>query len=513
MGLVAVTLGSLAAASCATSNVGLRRDQPPLLVGTGAHTVHIFSAAGVELFSQAWRPKDAPPKAILIIQHGLRDHGDHYVHVAEALTTQGIAVYAMDLPGHGRSAGRRVAIENFSNYVDALGSFVTHVKQTEPGVPVFVFGHSMGGVIVGLWGERNPEQASGIILSAPALHIAKPAIAAAALRLAGILVPNLGVLAVDNAGFSSDAAMTAGMATDPLIFQPGGPAATAQELVSGIEQFWRQLDALKTPLLLLHGTSDQLTAPAGSRTLYQTAPASDKTLRLYPGLVHDLVHEPDGGGTQVIADIGRWIDAHTGGAASNFAAPDVAQRLGGEALGPSISAAFDITDRITTNPKTQHDVRFGLRARSMFGARPGYAVGLDANVGSASGLVYRVAAYPLGIGVAGNGQLLSLTTGVGVSGAPNASARLEVPVSLDAGLQLGPVRALAWGRLAWTKRDGFDGAPWEVALGVRLGRAHYYWPGAVAGLGPYLVAVVNGAGTDGGRSYGVALGFDLAGGR
>src|SRR5262249_7034890 len=111
-------------------------------------------SGGVELFGQYWKPA-RPARGVVIVQHGLKDHGTRYAAFAARLVAEGYAVYAMDLRGHGRSSGRRVTIDSFDEYLDDFDIWVRRVKDREPGRPIFLFGHSMGG------GDRRRMESLG----------------------------------------------------------------------------------------------------------------------------------------------------------------------------------------------------------------------------------------------------------------------------------------------------------------------------------------------------------------
>ena len=471
--LAAATVGG----ACAKPELAARPDLPPHPAAPAgvAHETWTFTARdGLVLFAQSWRPAGAP-RGVLVVMHGLRDHGDRYAGFAGELAARGYAVYAFDLRGHGRSAGRRVTVGSFDDYLDDSDRFVASVQAREPGRPLFVFGHSMGGVIVTLWAETRRPPIAGVIVSAPAIRIDVPPIAAAVIFLSAALTPNLGVLADSNEGFSTDPAVTAGMAADPFIYQPGGPVATAAALVSAIERVWAGVGALEAPLLCLHGTADPLTSPAGSRELCGRAASRDRTLRLYPGQAHDLVHEPRR--ADVFADVVAWMDAHTGGApASLAAAPDGPIEVSAPSLGVAFEGGYRQGDDV-------HLGGVGLRARAFFGARLAWPVGLDAEIFGGDVLTYRAAVYPVGVAwVDAAGHTVALGGGAGVSDA-GAGAHFEIPISLDAELQLGAVRLLAWGRLSILPGEDPRG---HAGVALRLGRDHRFWSTANAGTGPYL---------------------------
>jgi alpha-beta hydrolase superfamily lysophospholipase len=518
--VVVAALGAALGAACAKPYLPARVEAPPLPPAPAgvAHTTWTFAGdGGVTLFARAWRPAEGEPRGVLVVMHGLRDHGGRYAGVAERATRRGYAVYAFDLRGHGRSAGRRVTIDGFDQYVADLDTFVTAVRGKEPGRPVFVLGHSMGGAIVTLWAVTRQPDVAGVITSAPALRLDLPPVAAAGTLLSATLVPNLGALAPTNDDFSTDPAVEAEMGKDPLIYQPGGPVATAAGLVGAIERIWAGVDRLTVPLLLLHGTADKLTAPAGSRELYQRAASTDKTLRLYDGLAHDLVHEP--GQEQVVGDVLAWMDAHTGGPATAFAEPDLTRPLRGDGRKPSASVALEAGYRRGEGDTGGHAGGGGLRARALLGRRLAWPLALEAEAWGGDAFSWRVDAYPVGLAlVRPGGHTLSLAAGGGLSDAGAGGTGFDVSLAVDAEVQLGPARLLAWGRVAWifdedVRRDGSDaplGDELRLGVAVRLGRNHRLWSTVNAGTGPYLGVTLDQE--LGGTVLGVVLGLHLWGG-
>ena len=231
--------------------------------------------------------------------------------------------------------------------------------------------------------------------------------------------------------------------------------------------------------------------------------------RILPAAGHFVVLDaPDQVAEEILALV---REAPTTREASDRPAPGPAgdrAHPGRPALGPSVRLAVDVADRLG-RATADHDVRAGLRLRGLLGERWGYAVGLDADLGWADGLTYRVAGYPLGLGLATRGRSLTVAGGLGVRRLASSGAQLEVPVSVDAVAPLGPVSGLAWARLAWVPAAS-TAIAWEAAVGLRLGRTREYFPGAYLGAGPYLAAVVTGS--DDLRQLGVVLGLDVGDG-
>jgi alpha-beta hydrolase superfamily lysophospholipase len=268
-------------------------------------------AADVKLFGQSWRPEaTTPPRATVVIMHGLKDHSSRYAEFAEWLVARGFAVYAFDLRGHGNSDGNRVWVDRFEQYVQDLSGFIQRVREREPGRPLFLFGHSMGGAIVTLYTLTEKPDLRGLILSGPALKVTgdvSPFLIGAT-RFLSVLAPGLGVLDLPNPKFSRDPKVVRSMDEDPLIFQKKGPARTAAELLGAIAKIQAGMESISVPLLALHGTRDQLTNPEGSKELVAKARSADKKLELYDGSFHDLLHEPEG--QRVRNDIVSWMEAH-----------------------------------------------------------------------------------------------------------------------------------------------------------------------------------------------------------
>jgi len=287
-------------------------------VGTPVdHGTGIFRGAGErELFEQWWRPvassSSTNVKSVLVIVHGLKDHSSRYEEFATRLATKdGVAVYAFDLRGHARSAGQRVGIESFDEYIEDLAVFMDRVRSREGGAAArktFLLGHSMGGAITTLYAMKKQPTLAGLIVSAGALRVNVCPLKVGGTKFTASIAPNAGVFNLDLDKFSRDPNVVKEGKSDPQIYQDGAPAKTARELLAAINVIEHNPGALNIPLLVLHGEADEITDPKGSKNLVANAASTDKTLKLYPHLAHDLLHEPEK--AQVIGDIERWIAAH-----------------------------------------------------------------------------------------------------------------------------------------------------------------------------------------------------------
>jgi alpha-beta hydrolase superfamily lysophospholipase len=308
--LVAALLGAALLPGCgAPVAMGARPPAATAEVAGVAHTQGFFPGkGGVSLFEQAWRPAQGQPRATFVIMHGLLDHSSRYEELARTLVANGIAVHAFDLRGHGRSAGVRVAVDSFGDYVDDLAMFTERVRHQENDVPVFVMGHSMGGAIVTLYVLDKKPRLAGVVLSGPALHANVDGAKIAGTKAVAALSPNAGVFKLDIDKFSRDPKVVADCKKDPLVYTEGAPARTAKELLNALDTIDERMDEVFVPLLILHGEDDEITDPNGSRALYDRTRSADRTLRIYPKLVHDLVHEPEKG--RVLTDINEWTVTH-----------------------------------------------------------------------------------------------------------------------------------------------------------------------------------------------------------
>jgi acylglycerol lipase len=275
---------------------------------TAAHSESVFKAKdGTSLYEQSWRPEGAATggRTAFVIVHGLKDHGGRYAELAARLTAKGLTVHAADLRGHGRSEGERVWVEKFDDYVDDLAAYVALVQKREAPRTMIVFGHSMGGAIVSLYYLRDKPPVAGLVLSGAALKAAVSGFKIFGTNIIAGLAPRAGVFQLDLKDFSRDPKVVEDCAHDPLVFQPAASAHTAQELLGAMKPIEKNLDAFRVPMLLMHGGADVVTDPDGTRALHEHAKASS-TLRIYDGLYHDILHEPER--AKVLADIEAFVD-------------------------------------------------------------------------------------------------------------------------------------------------------------------------------------------------------------
>ncbi|HTU95693.1 MAG TPA: lysophospholipase [Solirubrobacteraceae bacterium] len=272
-------------------------------------------AGGRRLFWRSWTPDDAPVRAVVVLVHGLGEHSGRYDHVVARLVGDGYAVYAVDHRGHGRSDGPRALIEDMDHVVADVDTLVDRAVEAAPGAPVFMVGHSMGGLITLRYALAHQARLQGVILSAPLAQldpVPKPLELVA--RALSVIAPRAPLIALDPALVSRDAAVVEAYRSDPLVHHGKVPARTAVALADTVERFPSTVGAIAVPTLILYGTADGLCPPAGSVMLGERIGAADLTVKPYEGLFHEIFNEPER--ETVLDDVAGWLGARVGAAAS-----------------------------------------------------------------------------------------------------------------------------------------------------------------------------------------------------
>jgi acylglycerol lipase len=271
----------------------------------------VEASDGVRLYAQWWKPSGAP-KAIVCLVHGGSEHSGRYAHLANVLTCSGYLVGAIDLRGHGRSPGRRDFIRLFGEYLTDVRSLLSQASKEVPGRPVFLLGHSLGGLIATLFVIAERPAIAGLVLSGPFLEfgqgISKPAIKLA--RIMGRLFPTLTITkALDTTAVSRNPDVVNAYAKDPLVHHGGIPLGTGVEVIKAVAEVDARMEEVRVPLLVFHGTADRLAAVEGSKRLYSRASSADKTLRLCEGLFHEVFNEPER--ETLLDELVKWLNGHT----------------------------------------------------------------------------------------------------------------------------------------------------------------------------------------------------------
>lgn len=282
---------------------------PAPLTGTTATVLDSEAGASASIGS-------APIRGVLALIHGLGEHSGRYCNVVKALTSAGYAVFAFDNQGHGRSEGQRGHIDHWQDYRSNTQAFLQLVRRQEPTAPLFLMGHSLGGLIVLDYVLRDAQTSQfqalnvqGIVVSAPPIQPFNSTASSARIALARLLsglLPRLTLrMGLDKSGLSRCQEVANQIADDPLVHS----CVTLRwgtETLNTIQWVKAHIDQLQLPILLIHGEADPIIAPAGSRQIFQQIQTPDKTLNLYPGSYHEPHNDLDA--EVVVADLVNWLN-------------------------------------------------------------------------------------------------------------------------------------------------------------------------------------------------------------
>jgi alpha-beta hydrolase superfamily lysophospholipase len=263
--------------------------------------------AGIALLRRAWRPT-GPSRAVVAFVHGLGEHSGIYSALGARLVERDFALEAYDVRGHGLSAGPRVHMDSWEQVRGDLRTLVARVRGEHPGRPVFVVGHSAGGLTVLDFALRHADGLAGVVSCSPAIgDVGAPAWLLVMARLLSRVWPGFALdIRLDFENMSRDPVANRAIVEDPL-YQRRGTARLGAETLDTIAWTRAHAAALRLPLLMLHGTADRITSPEASRAFFEAAGSPDKTYRSYPGAFHNLFHDTNR--DEVIGDVVAWLEA------------------------------------------------------------------------------------------------------------------------------------------------------------------------------------------------------------
>jgi acylglycerol lipase len=261
------------------------------------------------LYYQGWLP-DGEVRAVLLVVHGLAEHSGRYTNLVNRFVPLGYAVYGIDHVGHGRSEGRRLYVESFADYTEPLKTYSDMVRCWQPDKPVFLVGHSMGGLIGALYLIAHQGELAGAVLSGPAVkaHANIPRAVILIGRVLSVLFPRLGLVPLEAEGVSRDPAIVAAYLADPLVCRGKMTARLGAELIGAMERVGTEANRITLPILILQGGADRLVDPSGARMLYERVASTDKKLIVYEGFYHEVFNEPQR--DRVLTDVEQWVGGH-----------------------------------------------------------------------------------------------------------------------------------------------------------------------------------------------------------
>jgi alpha-beta hydrolase superfamily lysophospholipase len=269
------------------------------------HEFDWVTSDGTVMYGQVWQP--AQVKAVVCLVHGIGEHSGRYAHVAEALGQAGYALMGFDLRGHGRSTGQRGHMRAMDDFMDDIDHLLDQSARRFAGLPCFLYGHSLGGLLVLNFALRRKPALLGVIVGAPGLRtvLREQKVKVAFNNLLASAFSTLTVpTGLDPNLISRDPEVVRTYQSDPLV-HGWATLSMAKEGFQAIDWVLAQAAEFPLPLLVLHGTADRLVYPTGSEELVRLAPQA--TLKLYEGLFHEVHNEPEK--ERVFADWIAWMDA------------------------------------------------------------------------------------------------------------------------------------------------------------------------------------------------------------
>lgn len=270
------------------------------------HQESTFNGAeGLALYYQSWQPEE-PARGLLVIVHGHGEHSGRYKHVVNHLVPQGFVVYALDHRGHGRSPGQRGYVNDVAEFRGDVRAFVQLAATAHPDLPLFIMGHSLGGLITLDYVLHYPDGLRGVIASAPA--VGSVGVSPVLLQVSRVLSrvwPTFSLATgLDVNAISRDPQEVQTYQNDPLVHGKG-TARLATEVMDTAVWCQENAPSLQLPLLMIHGTADRITSPIDSHRFFDNVASADKTYIAYQGGYHEShndIHYQ-----QVVEDIMAWL--------------------------------------------------------------------------------------------------------------------------------------------------------------------------------------------------------------
>jgi alpha-beta hydrolase superfamily lysophospholipase len=269
---------------------------------------HFPGHGGTSLYWQSWSPDDTPG-AVMLLVHGHGEYSGRYPYHVQRLTADGIAVYALDLRGHGQSPGQRGHIDSIGDYRGDLGAFKRLVEVKRPGIPLFLYGHSMGSVVVLDFALRDPGGLTGLITSGVGLEPkgVAPWWKVLMAKILSRIWPTKSLdLDVEGKDLTRDPAEILDYDNDPVIHHKIS-ARWGDEMLKANKWIKARPGDVRLPLFMQHGGADPVNLPSGSQNFIASVTYADASLKIYPGNLHNIHADLDKG--KVLTDLADWIKA------------------------------------------------------------------------------------------------------------------------------------------------------------------------------------------------------------
>ncbi|MCA9772954.1 MAG: lysophospholipase [Myxococcales bacterium] len=269
---------------------------------------------GLDLFWRSWIPA-AAPKGVLLFVHGLGEHSGRYGNPVAHFAPRGWVCYAFDYRGHGKSPGGRVHVNAFDEYLSDLSTVHGLVRDRQRGRPVFVVGHSQGGLITLRYAIRHPRDLPGVVVSSPFLGVAPAARPSAALKAVAAVLSRVAPTikfpnGVDPKLICRDKAVVDAYVNDPLVSNKVS-ARWFTEALGALDRAHAEAGMLRVPALVMQAGADGLVDPEATREWVSRAPERFVEYVGWEGLYHELFNEPER--ERVFERMDRWLGERLGG--------------------------------------------------------------------------------------------------------------------------------------------------------------------------------------------------------
>lgn len=267
------------------------------------------SKDGLTLVGREWKPAGAMRGAVCLV-HGHGEHTGRYPHVAAAFNQAGYALLGLDLRGHGQSEGQRGFTPSYDAFLDDIDAALSETRSRFPSLPLFIYGHSLGGNLVLYHAVRRKPALSGVIASSPLLRLAfePPAWKTTMGRLMSNIWPAFSMQSgLEQAALSHDQEVVRAYAADPLVHD-----RLSARLGTGFLDAGQWLidhgTELALPLLIYCGSQDSIVSADACRE-FAAKVKGDCTIKIWEGLYHECHNEPQK--AEVLAFVMKWLKAHT----------------------------------------------------------------------------------------------------------------------------------------------------------------------------------------------------------
>jgi alpha-beta hydrolase superfamily lysophospholipase len=260
------------------------------------------------MFSRSWAPEETP-KAVVCFVHGLGDHSGRYLNIGKAFTEAGFFLTAFDLRGHGKSGGQRGHFPSLDAAMDDIHQHIRQASEKFPGLPVFLYGHSLGGLLVLNYATYHKHTLSGVIVTGAGLRspVLEQKAKIALAKVLGGLLPTMAIpTGLDQNSLSRNPEVVRGYREDPLVHDRATLSTTVHIGIFAVERVFAHAADFNTPLLLMHGAADRLTYPHGSQEFAALVP-ENCTVKLWDGLYHEIHNEPEQ--NEVFAFMIDWMNS------------------------------------------------------------------------------------------------------------------------------------------------------------------------------------------------------------